>query len=68
MNSISLPESLVAQLQAYERKLRRMETLVAVAGGLAGLLITYVLLFAFDRFVNTPIWGCTSLHLACMIV
>ena len=57
MNSIQLPDSLVAQLQAYERKLRRMETLVAVAGGLAGLLITYVLLFAFDRFVNTPVWA-----------
>ena len=34
-----------------------METLVAVGGGLAGLLITYVLLFAFDRFVNTPVWA-----------
>ena len=61
MNSISLPSSLVAQLQAYERKLRKMETLVAVAGGLAGLLITYVLLFVFDRFVNTPIWARTVL-------
>ncbi len=57
MNSIALPDSLVAQLQAYERKLRRMETLVAVAGGFAGLLITYVLLFAFDRFVDTPVWA-----------
>ncbi len=61
MNSINLPESLVAQLQAYERKLRRMETLVAFAGGLAGLLITYVLLFAFDRLVNTPVWARTVL-------
>ncbi len=61
MNSIQLPDSLVAQLQAYERKLRRMETLVAVAGGLAGLLITYVLLFALDRFVNTPVWARTML-------
>ena len=61
MNSIQLPDSLVAQLQAYERKLRRMETLVAVAGGLAGLLITYVLLFVFDRFVNTPVWARTVL-------
>ncbi|MEO6738646.1 MAG: hypothetical protein ABIP20_00230 [Chthoniobacteraceae bacterium] len=69
MNSIALPDSLVAQLHAYERKLRRMETLVAVAGGLAGLLITYVLLFAFDRFVNTPVWAravltCTGAALA----
>ncbi len=38
-----------------------METLVAVAGGIAGLLITYVLLFVFDRFVNTPVWARTVL-------
>jgi hypothetical protein len=57
MNPIQLPDSLVAQLQAYERKLRGMETVVAVAGGLAGLFVTYVLLFVFDRFVNTPVWA-----------
>ena len=34
-----------------------METLVAVAGGLAGLLVTYVMLFVLDRFVNTPVWA-----------
>ncbi len=32
-----------------------METIAAIAGGLAGLLITYVLLFVVDRFVNTPV-------------
>ena len=64
MTPIALPDSLVAQLQAYERKLRRMETLVAVAGGLAGLLVTYVLLFVFDRFVNTPVWARTVLTCA----
>jgi hypothetical protein len=61
MNSIALPESLVAQLRSYERGLRRMETLVAVAGGVAGLFITYILLFVFDRFVNTPVWARTIL-------
>ena len=32
-----------------------METIAAFAGGLAGLLLTYVLLFVADRFINTPI-------------
>jgi hypothetical protein len=32
-----------------------METIAAIAGGLAGLFITYVLLFVADRFINTPI-------------
>ncbi len=31
-----------------------METLAAVAGGIAGLLTTFVLLFVCDRFVDTP--------------
>ena len=50
----TLPESLVTQLRAYESRLKRMETTAAFAGGLAGLLVTYVLLFVADRFVNTP--------------
>ena len=54
MNSITLPDSLVTQLRAYEGRLRKMETLAAFAGGLVGLFTTFVLLFVFDRFVDTP--------------
>src|SRR5258708_11542578 len=54
MNAFTLPDSLVVQLRAYEARLRRMETVAAVAGGVVGLLVTFVLLFVFDRFVDTP--------------
>lgn len=54
MNAYTLPDSLVVQLRAYEARLRRMETLAAVAGGIAGLFSTFVLLFVVDRFVDTP--------------
>ncbi len=54
MNSITLPDSLVTQLRTYEGRLRKMETLAAFAGGLVGLFATFVLLFVFDRFVDTP--------------
>ncbi len=54
MNSITLPDSLVTQLRAYEGRLRKMETLAAFGGGLVGLLTTFVLLFVADRFVDTP--------------
>ena len=54
MNSIALPDSLVTQLRSYEGRLRRTETLVAIAGGAVGLLATFLLLFVFDRFVDTP--------------
>ncbi|MDQ3623830.1 MAG: hypothetical protein M3463_15290, partial [Verrucomicrobiota bacterium] len=64
MNPITLPDSLVTQLRAYEQRLQRMETLAAIAGGLAGLFATFVLLFAFDRFVDTPPWARTVLTLS----
>ncbi|MDR3406289.1 MAG: hypothetical protein P4L99_27645 [Chthoniobacter sp.] len=54
MNAFTLPDTLVAQLRTYEGRLRRMETLAAVAGGVVGLLATFVLLFVCDRFVDTP--------------
>jgi hypothetical protein len=41
-----------------------METLAAVAGGLVGLLATFVLLFLCDRFVDTPRWARTLLTLS----
>ena len=57
MNAFALPESLVSQLRAYEKRLRELETLLAVAGGLAGLLATFLLLFISDRFIDTPRWA-----------
>ena len=54
MNSITLPDSLVTQLRAFEGRLRKMETLAAFAGGFTGLFATFVVLFVFDRFTDTP--------------
>jgi hypothetical protein len=64
MSAFALPDSLVNQLRAYERRLGRMETLAAVAGGTAGVLATFVLLFISDRFVDTPRWGRAALTLS----
>jgi hypothetical protein len=64
MNTISLPESLVAQLQAFEHRLRRMETLAAIAGGAVGVLAAFLVLFVSDRFGDTPGWARFILMLA----
>lgn len=64
MNSITLPDSLVTQLRGYETRLRRLETLAAVAGGIVGLFATFVLLFVLDRFVDTPRWARSILTLS----
>lgn len=61
MSSIPLPESLVTQLHTYEARLRRLETLAALTGAVAGVLVTYVLLFVADRFADTPMWARTVL-------
>ena len=57
MNAFTLPDSLVTQLRSYEARLRRMETLAAVAGAFLGLGAAFLLLFVFDRFVDTPRWA-----------
>ena len=64
MNPITLPDSLVTQLRGYEARLRKLETLAAVAGGVAGLFATFVLLFVLDRFVDTPRWARVILTLS----
>lgn len=57
MNAFTLPDSLVTQLREYEARLRKMETFAAVAGALLGLGAAFVLLFVFDRFLDTPRWA-----------
>ena len=53
---LELPESLSAQLRAFERRLCVMESVVGVLGGLCGILLTYALLFSSDRLWDTPVW------------
>ena len=64
MSPITLPESLVTQLRGFETRLRKLETLAAFAGGVVGLFATFVLLFVFDRFVDTPRWARVILTLS----
>ncbi len=49
-----MPEELARQLAAFERRLRFIETLVAVFAALTGALGALALLALLDRFVDTP--------------
>ncbi|MBM3862296.1 MAG: hypothetical protein FJ395_21955, partial [Verrucomicrobia bacterium] len=49
-----IPDNLKAQLAAARKRLWLTETLVAVLGGVCGLVGTYLLLFVSDRFWETP--------------
>ncbi|MDP6522677.1 MAG: hypothetical protein QGH15_00525 [Kiritimatiellia bacterium] len=54
-DGINMPESLARQIRQFELRLRLLETVVAVLGGLCGFLLTYGVLFASDRFWDTPV-------------
>ncbi len=51
-----IPDSLKMQLAAARKRLWLVETLVAVSGGVCGLVGSYLLLFVSDRFWETPSW------------
>ncbi len=53
---LELPEGLASRLREFEGRLRAVETLAAVLGGLCGLLLGFALVFASDRFWDTPLW------------
>ena len=54
---LKLPDDLVTRLAAFERRLRRVETALAVLIGLGGLLLTYGILLVSDRMWDTPVWA-----------
>lgn len=54
---LALPEPLVRQLGQFRQRLLSVETMMAAAGGIAGLLATYLLLFLSDRLWDTPMWA-----------
>src|SRR3982750_2467914 len=54
--AISLPEDLRGQFESLERRLFRVETGVLIAGSVAGLAGSYLLVFASDRVWDSPKW------------
>src|SRR5688572_30837207 len=54
--AISLPEDLQGQFDRLERRLFRVETGVLIAGSIAGLAGSYLLVFASDRIWDSPVW------------
>jgi hypothetical protein len=55
-NRVSLPESLLRQFAGLERRLWKVETLLACSFALSGLILSFLGLFVSDRFWETPVW------------
>lgn len=54
--SLSLPENLRRQFDHFERRLWRMDTVVAFSGSACALLLSWALQFLSDRVWDTPAW------------
>ena len=50
----AIPDSLKLLLAEYRRKLWRIKITEAVLAGVIGLVLSFLLVFALDRFVQTP--------------
>ncbi|MEI7730119.1 MAG: hypothetical protein WCO56_11140 [Verrucomicrobiota bacterium] len=67
---VQLPPELRGQFAVLERRLWRVDTIIAVAGSISGLVVSYALQFISDRFWDTPIWlrlAITALGLALVV-
>jgi hypothetical protein len=54
---VVIPEALRLQLDDFRRHLWRVKILEAVAAGVIGLLLSFLLVFVLDRFWQTPGWA-----------
>jgi len=52
--TLELPISLREQFSALEKRLWRTETILASCLGAAGLILSFLVVFVLDRFVDTP--------------
>ena len=55
-SKVAIPESLRLQLDEFRRHLWRVKIMEAVAAGIIGLLVSFLLVFGLDRIWQTPGW------------
>jgi hypothetical protein len=55
-HKVEIPESLRLQLTDFRRRLWRVKILEAMAAGLIGLLVSFLLVYGLDRVWQTPAW------------
>lgn len=55
-SKVAIPESLRQQLSDFRRHLWRVKILEAIAAGLIGLLVSFLLVYGLDRVWQTPGW------------
>ena len=54
---VDLPEGLRNKLASLQRKLFVVDTAIALSGVIAGLVVSWMLVYISDRFWETPFWA-----------
>jgi hypothetical protein len=54
---VAIPESLRLQLADFRRHLWRVKIMEALAAGMIGLLVSFLLVYGLDRILPTPGWA-----------
>ena len=54
---VDLPEGLKSKLSSLQRKLFVVDTAIALSGLIAGLVVSWMLVYFSDRFWETPFWA-----------
>lgn len=53
---LQIPVGMKSKLEAYQLSVRRVKLAEGILAALFGLLLSYILVFALDRVMNTPGW------------
>jgi len=56
-SKVAIPESLRLQLADFRRHLWRVKIMEALAAGMIGLLVSFLLVYGLDRILPTPGWA-----------
>lgn len=56
-NQVPIPEALHRQLVEFRRHLWRRKVFEALAAGVVGLLVSFLLVYGLDRLWVTPVWA-----------
>ncbi len=61
---VKIPDSLQQQLDAFRRQLWRIKIVESIAAGVIGALVSFLLVYGFDRLMPTPGWARLMILLA----
>src|SRR5688500_18321486 len=64
---LQLPSALQTHLHDFRRRVWTIKSIEAGCGALFGVLVSYLVLFALDRVIDTPTWARVMIFLVAVL-